>query len=125
MSTLTLLKATAYTLKYRLVSDGADVTRTQAQLIADAATVEQPTMSNIGKLLTSNIDTDPPVAWTDAQWAALTSRADFSIYTTLRTVTAGAVLKAIVAGTRLLVVSPCAETGEADIELRFIHSVVQ
>jgi hypothetical protein len=124
MSTLTLLKATAYVLKYRLDSDGTDVTRTQAQLIADAATASQSATSNIRKLLTANIDTNPPVAWTDAQWAALTSRKDFSIYTSLRTATGGAVLKAIVPGTRLLVVSPCA-AGEAEIELRFIHSVVQ
>lgn len=114
MSTLSLLKASTYSLKYRLVSDGLDVTRTQAQLVADAATVG---FSYLRNLLVAQT--------TDLAWAALDIRKDFALNVALRTVTAGAVLKAIVPGTRLLVVSPCADTGEADIELRFVHSIWQ
>jgi hypothetical protein len=121
MSSIRLLKATAYALKYRFTSDGTDLAVSQALLVADAATYG-PTVYSVGPSYIQKLLAD---AVTDVAWAELTDRKDFSIYLTLRTVTAGVVLKAIVPGSRVLVISPCGMPGEVDVELRFIHSIVQ
>lgn len=119
-----LLGVSEYALKYRITSDGTDVDITQAQLVADAATHPVPE-TYIGKLLKNTK--------TFAAWAALVEKKNFSIYVTMRTVTAGARMLTTGPqtdlGTRVLRISPCAGLGspvpaEADIELRYIHSIV-